>query len=42
MAFAVYSILSQRLMKKFNSLLITAWGMLLGGGLLLILFNLGN
>jgi len=37
--FAVYSIQSQRLMEKFDTLLITAWGMLLGGGLLFIVFR---
>lgn len=36
LAFAIYSIQSQRLMRKFNTLLITAWGMLLGGVLLFI------
>ncbi|GIP40658.1 EamA family transporter [Paenibacillus sp. J31TS4] len=39
LTFAVYSIQSQRLMETFDTLLITAWGMLLGGGLLLIVFR---
>ncbi|MCP3746712.1 DMT family transporter [Paenibacillus sp. A3M_27_13] len=39
LCFSVYSIQSQPLMEKLDTLLLTAWGMLLGGGLLCIVFK---
>ncbi|MGW9526938.1 DMT family transporter [Paenibacillus terrae] len=40
--FAIYSIQPQRLMRKFDTLLITAWGMLIGGSMLFVVFRPWN
>lgn len=40
--FAIYSIHPQRLMKKFDTLLITAWGMIIGGAMLFLTFRPWN
>ncbi|GED15405.1 hypothetical protein AMI01nite_33960 [Aneurinibacillus migulanus] len=40
--FAIYSIQPQRLMREFDTLLITAWGMLIGGSMLISIFRPWN
>lgn len=38
-SFGVYSVQPQRLMKKFDTLLVSGWGMVVGGAILLLLFQ---